>query len=198
MLAGSLSVLCVGAFAQTQAPAKPPATGTSPTTTKPAGAQKTTVASKTPNATKRVASNTSHTSATGSTTLHKTSTGAKKKTTASKSARVKMQTAPTSDRIKEIQSALTKAGAYDGEPTGNWDAHTAAAMTKFQQSNGLTPTGKLDALSLQTRPRLGHRREGLSPPGDRAHNFRIIHHRKPPLTSNHLIVAFIDARQSLC
>jgi peptidoglycan hydrolase-like protein with peptidoglycan-binding domain len=149
MLAGSLSVLCVGAFAQTQAPAKPPATGTSPTTTKPAGAQKTTVASKTPNATKRVASNTSHTSATGSTTLHKTSTGAKKKTTASKSARVKMQTAPTSDRIKEIQSALTKAGAYDGEPTGNWDAHTAAAMTKFQQSNGLTPTGKLDALSLQ-------------------------------------------------
>jgi len=60
-----------------------------------------------------------------------------------------MQTAPTSDRIMEIQSALAKAGAYDGDPTGNWDAHTIEAMTKFQQSNGLTPSGKLDALSLQ-------------------------------------------------
>jgi peptidoglycan hydrolase-like protein with peptidoglycan-binding domain len=60
-----------------------------------------------------------------------------------------MQTAPTPDRIMDIQSALAKAGAYDGEPTGNWDAKTIAAMTKFQQSNGLTPSGKLDALSLQ-------------------------------------------------
>lgn len=60
-----------------------------------------------------------------------------------------MQTAPTSDRITEIQSALAKAGAYEGDPTGNWDAKTIAAMTKFQQSNGLSPSGKLDALSLQ-------------------------------------------------
>jgi peptidoglycan hydrolase-like protein with peptidoglycan-binding domain len=62
---------------------------------------------------------------------------------------VKAQTAPTPDRIRDIQSALAKAGAYDGEPTGKWDAQTTSSLTKFQQSNGLSPTGKLDALTLQ-------------------------------------------------
>jgi peptidoglycan hydrolase-like protein with peptidoglycan-binding domain len=60
-----------------------------------------------------------------------------------------MQTAPTPDRIKEIQSALAKAGSYKGEPTGKWDDNTSEAMKRFQVSNGLTPTGKLGALSLQ-------------------------------------------------
>jgi peptidoglycan hydrolase-like protein with peptidoglycan-binding domain len=93
----------------------------------------------------------SHGSTSGSTTSHTTKTGSKKKTSASssRSARVKMQTAPTADRITEIQSALAKAGAYTGEPNGKWDASTIAAMQKFQQANGLSPSGKLDALSLQ-------------------------------------------------
>ncbi len=60
-----------------------------------------------------------------------------------------MQTAPTADRIRDIQSALAKSGTYNSEPTGTWDAQTIAAMQRFQQSNGLTPSGKLDALTLQ-------------------------------------------------
>lgn len=58
------------------------------------------------------------------------------------------QTAPTPDRIKEIQSALQREGAYSAEPTGKWDASTVDAMKKFQIAHGLTPTGKIDALSL--------------------------------------------------
>lgn len=57
--------------------------------------------------------------------------------------------APTPDRIKEIQSALQREGAYDGQPTGRWDDSTADAMKKYQDKNGLSPTGKIDALSLQ-------------------------------------------------
>jgi peptidoglycan hydrolase-like protein with peptidoglycan-binding domain len=60
-----------------------------------------------------------------------------------------MQTAPTSDRIKEIQSALAASDSYKGEPTGKWDDASVTAMKHFQQVNGLNPSGKLDALSLQ-------------------------------------------------
>ena len=57
--------------------------------------------------------------------------------------------APTPDRIKEIQSALQREGAYEGEPTGKWDLATVDAMKKFQDKNDLPSTGKIDALSLQ-------------------------------------------------
>lgn len=76
----------------------------------------------------------------------------KKKHSSSKSkkkSRAKAQTAPTPDRIKEIQSALQREGAYDGQPTGKWDAATADAMRKYQDKNGINPTGKIDALSLE-------------------------------------------------
>ena len=59
------------------------------------------------------------------------------------------QKVPTSDRIREIQSALAREGAYTGEPNGRWDASSAEAMKQFQASRGLSPSGKLDALSLQ-------------------------------------------------
>jgi len=59
------------------------------------------------------------------------------------------QKVPTSDRIREIQSALAREGAYTGEPNGRWDASSAEAMKQFQASHGLSPSGKLDALSLQ-------------------------------------------------
>jgi peptidoglycan hydrolase-like protein with peptidoglycan-binding domain len=59
------------------------------------------------------------------------------------------QKAPAPDRISEIQSALSRNGFYDGNPNGKWDLSTVAAMQKFQSANGLDPTGKLDALSLQ-------------------------------------------------
>jgi peptidoglycan hydrolase-like protein with peptidoglycan-binding domain len=80
-----------------------------------------------------------------------TSTSAKKKRASSKSKRkprVKGQATPTSDRIKEIQTALQKDGSYRGEPTGKWDASTTEAMKKYQDKNGFSPTGKIDALSL--------------------------------------------------
>jgi murein L,D-transpeptidase YcbB/YkuD len=66
-----------------------------------------------------------------------------------KSARVRGQMAPTAERIGEIQTALSKSGTYQGEPSGKWDDATVSAMKRFQQSRGLSPTGKLDALTLQ-------------------------------------------------
>jgi peptidoglycan hydrolase-like protein with peptidoglycan-binding domain len=75
----------------------------------------------------------------------------KKKTTSTKSkksAKTKGQTAPTSDRIREIQSALQKDGSYAGEPNGKWDVTSVEAMKKYQDKNGLNPSGKIDAVTL--------------------------------------------------
>jgi peptidoglycan hydrolase-like protein with peptidoglycan-binding domain len=79
------------------------------------------------------------------------STAKKKKHVSSKSKKKSKghaQAAPTPDRIKEIQAALQKDGSYEGEPTGKWDPATVDAMKKFQDKNGFSPTGKIDALSL--------------------------------------------------
>lgn len=62
---------------------------------------------------------------------------------------VPKQKAPTPDRISEIQSALARGGYYQSEPNGKWDPDTVAAMQKFQSANGIEPSGKLDAPSLQ-------------------------------------------------
>lgn len=78
-------------------------------------------------------------------------TTSKKKKSSSKSkrkAKVKGQTAPTPDRIRDIQAALQKDGSYEGELTGKWDAATMDAMRKYQDKNGISPTGKIDAVSL--------------------------------------------------
>ena len=40
------------------------------------------------------------------------------------------------ERASEIQAALIRQGYMTGEPTGTWDANTAAAMTKLQLDNG--------------------------------------------------------------
>src|SRR5487761_958651 len=81
-----------------------------------------------------------------------TSTTAKRKRRVSsksrRKSRVKGQAAPTPDRIKEIQAALQKDGSYEGEPTGKWDAATTDAMRKYQDKIGVSPTGKIDAVSL--------------------------------------------------
>ncbi len=73
------------------------------------------------------------------------------------------QTVPTSERIKEIQAALARAGFYQRELNGKWDDYSKEAMMKFQQANGLKPTGKLDALSLQ-KLGLGSEIAGVAPP----------------------------------
>jgi len=75
----------------------------------------------------------------------------KKKTISSKSKRKSKpvgQKAPTPDRIKEIQSALQREGAYQGTPTGKWDDATVEAMKNYQDKNGLNATGKIDAPTL--------------------------------------------------
>jgi peptidoglycan hydrolase-like protein with peptidoglycan-binding domain len=98
---------------------------------------------------------------TASTTAHAQpkSTASTKKVTAGKgtratkgkatASRTRGQTAPTRDRIVEIQEALAREGFYSGTPSGKWDEATSEAMSKFQTAKGLTPTGKLGALSLQ-------------------------------------------------
>jgi peptidoglycan hydrolase-like protein with peptidoglycan-binding domain len=77
-----------------------------------------------------------------------TSAKTKGKTKGKVAAKPKGQAAPTSDRIKEIQAALQKDGSYNGEPSGKWDAATSDAMRKYQEKNGVNPTGKIDAASL--------------------------------------------------
>lgn len=56
---------------------------------------------------------------------------------------------PSADRIDQIQQALARSGYYQGDPTGRWDSDTIESMREFQQSHGITPSGKIDAPSLQ-------------------------------------------------
>jgi hypothetical protein len=108
------------------------------------------------------ASSTAHSSK-AATATH--STG--KKTVASnrrgRSKREAKQMAPTPDRIREIQSALSMGGYYSAQPTGKWDIDTVAAMQRFQQTHGLSGSGKLDALTLQ-KLGLGSQIAGVSAP----------------------------------
>ncbi|MGH9575449.1 MAG: peptidoglycan-binding domain-containing protein [Candidatus Acidiferrales bacterium] len=67
------------------------------------------------------------------------------------------------DRVKEIQGALAQGGYYDGDPNGKWDSKSIAALQKFQSANGIEPTGKLDAPSLQ-KLGLGSDIAGVSAP----------------------------------
>ena len=84
-----------------------------------------------------------HSSATHPSPAHKTTKKHPRHT------RDRGQIAPTPDRIAEIQTALARENAYQGEPNGRWDTATVAAMKRFQSANGLEPTGKIDALTLQ-------------------------------------------------
>ena len=90
-------------------------------------------------------------------------TGTSKSSSKKKSKRVKGQAAPTAERISEIQEALAKKGTFVGTPTGKWDDGTVDAIRKFQTSNGLNPSGKLDAPTLQ-RLGLGSQTAGLAAP----------------------------------
>jgi peptidoglycan hydrolase-like protein with peptidoglycan-binding domain len=86
-------------------------------------------------------------------TAQSSTTTTKKKTTSKKNSKRTPkaigQKAPTPDRIKEIQIALIREGALSGMPTGKWDSATTDAMRNYQSAQGLNPTGKIDALSLQ-------------------------------------------------
>jgi peptidoglycan hydrolase-like protein with peptidoglycan-binding domain len=105
-------------------------------------------------------------SATAASPSKSAATPSTKKTSAKKKRRAKReptQMAPSPERISEIQSALSRGGYYGGNPNGKWDATTVAAMQKFQSSNGLDASGKIDALSLQ-KLGLGSSVAGVSAP----------------------------------
>jgi peptidoglycan hydrolase-like protein with peptidoglycan-binding domain len=117
------------------------------------------VSAQTTSTTTQKAAHKTHASASTSSASHKTSGKTGKK----KVKKVKGQAAPTPERITEIQQALSKRGVYSGSPTGQWDDYTTDAMKKFQTANGLTPTGKLDALTLQ-KLGFGSETAGLAAP----------------------------------
>jgi len=58
------------------------------------------------------------------------------------------QVQPSTDRYKEIQSALLQKGYLHGEPSGAWDADSIDAMKRFQKDQNLDADGKLSSLSL--------------------------------------------------
>jgi peptidoglycan hydrolase-like protein with peptidoglycan-binding domain len=74
-----------------------------------------------------------------------------------------IQKAPTTDRIEEIQTALSREGYYHGDPSKKWDANTQDAMRHFQEDHGMNGSGKLDATTLQ-KLGLGSDIAGVSAP----------------------------------
>jgi hypothetical protein len=114
-------------------------------------------------ATKKQASSSSSSSPSvnHSTTAKKTSSTKRRRRRSTKF--VPKQKAPTPERISEIQTALSHGGYYSGDPNGKWDSNTVAALQKFQSANGIEPTGKLDAPSLQ-KLGLGSDIAGVSAP----------------------------------
>lgn len=53
-----------------------------------------------------------------------------------------------SNRIEDIQKQLKKLGYLKGNPTGILDLATIAAITKFQEKEGLSKSGMLDLKTL--------------------------------------------------
>jgi peptidoglycan hydrolase-like protein with peptidoglycan-binding domain len=104
-------------------------------------------------------------SAVGSTAAAQSSVKKKKTTSSKKKSKrtARGQNAPTPDRIREIQGALIREGVLSGQPTGKWDDATVDAMKKFQQDHGISPTGKIDALTLN-KLRLGSETAGRGAP----------------------------------
>jgi peptidoglycan hydrolase-like protein with peptidoglycan-binding domain len=69
------------------------------------------------------------------------------------------QNAPTQDRMREIQQALTQKG-FTVAPSGMLDPATADALRRFQGQQNLPSTGKLDSMTLISLG-LGPKREGM-------------------------------------
>lgn len=93
----------------------------------------------------------------------KTSSSKKKTSKSAHSKREPMPKAPTSERISEVQTALSRGGYYKADPSGKWDADSIDALQRFQGANGLDTNGKLDALTLQ-KLGLGSDVAGVSAP----------------------------------
>ena len=103
------------------------------------------------------------TSAKKPTSSSSSTSGKTRKTSKKSKKKDRGQQAPTSDRITEIQQALSKDGSYNGTPNGKWDDATVSAMKRFQSAHGLNPSGKLEARSLE-RLGLGSQTAGVGAP----------------------------------
>jgi peptidoglycan hydrolase-like protein with peptidoglycan-binding domain len=124
----------------------------------------------------KTAASTSKTASTSS-----SAKGAIRKTVKRRPVKPRAQLTPTSERISEIQSALAGQGAFQGDPTGRWDDGTVEAMKKFQSAQGLTPSGKLDARTLE-RLGLGSDTAGRGapvPPANPAPNLLLSRSQQP-------------------
>jgi Putative peptidoglycan binding domain len=108
---------------------------------------------------RRMSRRTSSSPQSSSFTSSKKSTSKKK----SRTRKPKGQMAPTPERIQEIQSALARGGYYTNEPNGKMDAGTQDALRHFQEANGINPTGKIDAITLE-KLGLGPDTAGVSAP----------------------------------
>lgn len=60
-----------------------------------------------------------------------------------------------SERLANIQLSLKKKGFYKGPINGKLDIETVIAIKKFQEANGMLPTGELD---IQTVSKLQQKR----------------------------------------
>ena len=58
------------------------------------------------------------------------------------------QLRPTRERYAEIQTALARAGYFQGSTNGDWGPSSVNALAYFQKDHGLEPSGKIDAPSL--------------------------------------------------
>ncbi len=71
------------------------------------------------------------------------------------------QSAPTAERYREIQQALTDKGYGAGPADGVWGTEWVAALKQFQANQNLSSDGKLGSLSLIALG-LGPKREPMA------------------------------------
>jgi peptidoglycan hydrolase-like protein with peptidoglycan-binding domain len=71
-----------------------------------------------------------------------------RRTTARRTAPARVPLQPGPERVKEIQQALSSAGYLEGEPDGKWGEMSMAAMKRFQEDHSISPTGRINSLSL--------------------------------------------------
>ncbi len=149
------AALAVGTIAWADGPTTPPAQTTAPAK-KAMAAAAVSKAPATPAATPAVTKK----------PVTNTATVAKhvvKKTPVVRTSWRNRQSAPTSDRYREIQQALAARGYLSSEEAnGAWGSSSTDALKKFQAEQALESTGRIDSLSLIALG-LGPKRDSVAP-----------------------------------
>ena len=122
--------------------------------TKTAVAARKTTGTRTSRASKSGASAHKSSASAHKTSVHKKTTARTASRTSRKGRRTtttwrNRQLAPTPERYKQIQGALSAKGYLPAEQVnGNWTDASAAALKKFQADQNLDASGKINSLSL--------------------------------------------------